>query len=301
MNTELEQRLRADMDRATQGVRVPPGLALKAYQQHRKRTITVRAAGAAAVLTAGALTVAGVSGAFGHPAGGQQVRTTAYVISRVERALAASRMNNMIGHTRTVYPAGVTLRPAPGGMNGVGTPGTGSPQGAEYEVVWAYHHISKFSAFTVSGQHIFDERLTIGQGSLATTAVNYTGHTWWTATQPFSPARGAPPPASCLPGGQIRLNGGTGGGWPGFIRSQFACGAYTVAGRHAVGGVSALEITGSSGQLKLWVNPATYLPVRLELGGLQTDFQWLSPTPAGLAMLNLHVPAGFHQVPPPSS
>jgi len=48
------------------------------------------------------------------------------------------------------------------------------------------------------------------------------------------------------------------------------------------------------------VNPATYLPVRLKLGGLQTDFQWLSPTPAGLALLNMPVPAGFHQVPPPS-
>jgi hypothetical protein len=56
----------------------------------------------------------------------------------------------------------------------------------------------------------------------------------------------------------------------------------------------------SGGHLTLWVNPATYLPVRLKLGGLQTDFQWLSPTPAGLALLNMPVPAGFHQVPPPS-
>jgi len=55
-----------------------------------------------------------------------------------------------------------------------------------------------------------------------------------------------------------------------------------------------------SGHLTLWVNPATYLPVRPKLGGLQTDFQWLSPTPAGLALLNMPVPAGFHQVPPPS-
>jgi hypothetical protein len=74
----------------------------------------------------------------------------------------------------------------------------------------------------------------------------------------------------------------------------------TVVGKQAVGGVDALEITGSSGHLTLWVNPATYLPVRLKLGGLQTDFQWLSPTPAGLALLNMAVPAGFHQVPPPS-
>ena len=49
------------------------------------------------------------------------------------------------------------------------------------------------------------------------------------------------------------------------------------------------------------MNPATYLPIRLEApGGLQTDFQWLPPTPAHLAMLSMPIPAGFHQVPPPA-
>jgi len=74
-----------------------------------------------------------------------------------------------------------------------------------------------------------------------------------------------------------------------------------VAGKQVVGGVDALKITASSGPLTLWVNPATYLPMRLEAGGLQTDFQWLPPTPANLAMLNMPAPAGFHQVPPPAS
>ena len=41
--------------------------------------------------------------------------------------------------------------------------------------------------------------------------------------------------------------------------------------------------------------------MRLDLGGgLQTDFQWLPPTPANLAMLNMPVPASLHQVTPPS-
>jgi hypothetical protein len=103
----------------------------------------------------------------------------------------------------------------------------------------------------------------------------------------------------CLPGGGIRLSGG-GNAWPDFIRAQLACGAYTVVGKQAVGGVNAIEITGSSGHLRLWVNSATYLPMRLEEAGLQTDFQWLPATPANLAMLKLPVPPGFHQVPPPS-
>lgn len=301
MNTELEQRLRADMERATQEVSVPPGLALKAYRHHRRRTMTARAVtttAAAALLIAGSLTVAGVTGAFGRPSGGQQVQTAAYVISRVERALSTPAMTTVIAYTRTVYPAGITLHPVPGGMNGSGGPGSGSTQRGDYELLWANLHTTKRSVFTAAGQRLFDERLTIGNGSLTTTVVNYTSHTWWTAQSP-RPAVTGPASVSCLPGGGIRLSGGR-NAWPDFIRAQLTCGAYAVAGKQAVDGVDALKITGNSGHLTLWVNPATYLPMRLEAGGLQTDFQWLRPTPAHRATLDMPVPAGFHQVPPPA-
>jgi hypothetical protein len=302
MNTELEQRLRADMEHATRNVRVPPGLALKAYRHYHKRTMTTRAvaaAGTAAVLTAGALGVAEVTGAFGQSAGGAQVRTTAYVISRVERALSAPDMANMVAYTRTVYPAGVTLRPVPGGVNGSAGPGAGSPRAGGYELLWAYHHATKLSAFTATGQHVFNERISVGKGSLATTVMTYTSHTWWTAHS-ARPAVTGSASASCLPGGEIRLNGNP-NAWPDFIHSQLACGAYTVAGRQELGGVDALKITAASGQITLWVNPATYLPMRLERGDLtQVNFQWLAPTRANLAMLNMPVPASFHQVVPPS-
>jgi len=302
MNTELEQRLRADMEHATRDVRVPPGLALKAYRHYHKRTITTRAvaaAGTAAVLTAGALGVAEVTGAFGRPAGGAQVRTTAYVISRVERALSAPDMANMVAYTRTVYPAGVTLQPAPGGVNGSGGPGASSSRAGGYEVLWAHHRSTKLSFFTASGQRVFDERMTAGKTSLATTAVTYTSHTWWKA-QSARPAVTGSASAGCLPGGEIRLNGSA-NAWPDFIHSQLACGAYTAAGRQELGGVDALKITGGSGQIMLWVNPRTYLPIRLEQGGLiQVNFQWLAPTRANLAMLNMPVPASFHQVVAPS-
>jgi hypothetical protein len=302
MNTELEQRLRADMERATKDVRVPPGLALKAYRHYHKRTITtwaVAAAGTAAVLTVGALSVAEVAGAFGQPAGGTQVRTTAYVISRVERALSAPDMASMVAYTRTVYPAGVTLRPVPGGVDVSGGPGASSPKAGGYEVLWAYHRSTKFSFFTASGQRVFDERITVGKTSLATSVVSYTSHTWWTA-QSARPAATGSASAGCLPGGEIRLNGNA-SAWPDFIHSQLACGAYTVAGRQELGGVDALKITGGSGQIMLWVNPATYLPMRLERGGLtQVNFQWLAPTQANLAMLNMPVPASFHRVAPSS-
>jgi hypothetical protein len=302
MNTELEQRLRADMEHATRDVRVPPGLALKAYRHYHKRTITTRAvaaAGTAAVLTAGALSVAEVTGAFSQSAGGAQVRTTAYVISHVERALSAPDLPSMVAYTRTVYRAGVTLEPVPGGVDGSGGPAASSRRGADYELLWAYHRSTNLSFFTASGQRVFDERITVGKKSLATTVVSYTSHTWWTAHS-ARPAVTGSASQGCLPAGQIRLNGSA-NAWPDFIHSQLACGAYTVAGRQLLGGVEALKITAGSGRITLWVNPVTYLPMRLEQGGLvQVNFQWLAPTRANLAMLNMPVPASFHQVVPPS-
>ena len=98
MSTGLEERLHADMERATQDVRVPPGLAVAAYR-HRRRRRSVRAvttAGAVVVALAATLAVVLTSGAFspapGGPQVGQQARTVAYVISRVDHALAAPGM-----------------------------------------------------------------------------------------------------------------------------------------------------------------------------------------------------------------
>jgi hypothetical protein len=49
----------------------------------------------------------------------------------------------------------------------------------------------------------------------------------------------------------------------------------------------------------LWVDPSTYLPVRLRMTGQQQDFRWLRPTAANLALAKLAVPAGFRRVTPP--
>jgi hypothetical protein len=40
--------------------------------------------------------------------------------------------------------------------------------------------------------------------------------------------------------------------------------------------------------------------MRLDLAGLQINFQWLPAAPAHVAMLNMPVPASFHQIVPPS-
>ena len=42
-------------------------------------------------------------------------------------------MTNMVGYTRTVYPAGTTLQPVPGGVNGSSGSGGSSAQGVGYD------------------------------------------------------------------------------------------------------------------------------------------------------------------------
>jgi hypothetical protein len=48
--------------------------------------------------------------------------------------------------------------------------------------------------------------------------------------------------------------------------------------------------------LTVYVSPATYLLVRVVIGGLRQDYRWLAPTAANLAMLKVRIPPGFHRV-----
>jgi hypothetical protein len=56
--------------------------------------------------------------------------------------------------------------------------------------------------------------------------------------------------------------------------------------------------------LTYWVNSTTYLPFRFTAQqsgspAFQMNLQWLPPTAANLAKLNVPIPAGFTQVAPP--
>jgi hypothetical protein len=301
MSTELEQQLRWAMERFTNDVRLPPGLAVKAHRHQQKRRMTTRAVTAAGTATAvaAAVAVAGAAGAFGsasHP----PVRTayTAYVISHVEHALAAPRLGNLVEADRTVYPPGSTLQPFPYDLAGTaGGAGVSSQWDAGYALRWIYHGSIRFSSFTAIGQRVFDWGATPVRG---TTAVIYGNSTWWTAPGPGGQGGGSGP-SSCIQGRVIALTGGAGNGWPAFIRSQLACGAYAVAGRQVIGGVNTIKITGASGQFIFWVDPGTYLPVQMTMGQKRTEFHWLAPTRANLAKLKVTVPAGFKQVPAPAA
>jgi hypothetical protein len=304
MSTDIEQELRGAMERFTGGVRVPPGLAVKAYRHQQKRRVTTRsvvAAGTAAVLAAGGVAAAGAAGAFGSASPSPaQATYTAYVVRHVEHALASPAMNNLLEQNRTVYAAGSSLQPIPTGLiNYAHGSGGRSSRPVSSSLGWSYRGTTKFSALTAAGHRVFDLELSVEHRTLSTTAVFYRNRTWWTSTPDIKLPGGNGGSPGCVRGRLIVVRRGQGNGWPAFIRSQLACGAYTVVGRQMVGGVDAIKITGASGAFTFWVNPATYLPVQMTIPQQRTEFQWLSPTQANLAQLKVTVPAGFRQVPPP--
>ena len=229
-------------------------------------------------------------------ASSQQLQETAYVVSRVGQALSGPAQRSTVRYARTVLQSGIILTPVPTGLRLQVRTGAGSGLAASSVVSWSHQGTDKFSAFTATGQRVVDVRNTpaAGGGGM-TVAVVYSDATWWRAVT-------APGPL-----GRPRCGGGNviigHGGWPTFIRHELGCGGYTTAGRQRVDGINAIKIAGGKGLAVLWVDPATYLPVRalLAIGNQrpQTDFRWLPITPASLAQLRVPVPAGFRQVPPP--
>ena len=303
MSTDIEQELRGAMERFTGGVRIPPGLAGQAYRHQQKRRVTTRAvaaAGTAAVLAAGGVAVAGAAGAFGSASpSAAQATYTAYVVGHVEHALAAPSQAGRVQSVRTTFPAGTAVQPTGvASMQVSSRPGSPWQAGSLQDL--RYHGRGLVSAFTASGQRVFDLGTTLSASSLTSTTVDYLNRTWWPAEISGLPPRPGPgPAASCGP--QIQMRVGT--GWAQFIQIQLKCGEFTVAGRQQVDGVNAIKIVSKQGTDTFWVSPKSYLPVRLitSLGGVrqQSDFRWLAPTPANLAPLKVTVPAGFKQVPPP--
>jgi hypothetical protein len=273
MTTGLENRLRADMEEFTRDLRVPPGLALRAYRHARKRRTVHRvaiASGTAAVLTATA--VAGVSGAFGS-ATETPAETTAYVVTQVDRALEPANIANLIGFSRTVFADANNLEPLGGGLYRP----TASPGWSVATILqWGYRNTAKSAAYGPDGRHVYDMKWSYGSDSATQTTVLFNNSTWWIINS------------------GIRLGGEEG---PARIRQLLRQGAYQVAGHQVVDRVDALKLVG--GDVTMWLDPATYLPVEISIPGMRTYYQWLAPTPANLALLKEPIPAGFRQVPAP--
>ncbi|HEY6313796.1 MAG TPA: hypothetical protein VIY52_23755 [Streptosporangiaceae bacterium] len=298
MSTELEDRLQAEMRHATAGARVPPGLARRAWRNRRRRITTRAAAAAGTAAVVAAAAVAGTAGA----SRGTGIHTTAYVVRHVGSALSEAVAANDIMYLRADDGSGETwISSGPAGV------------------------ASRTEMFYPPGQRDWDIGTNLTTDTV--TGVNYSTKAWGRSKRP-GPPRPYPPPTSCGQVGQpalpvlvMRFTPAT---LAGGIREALACGQVSNEGTQYVDGVDAIKLVSVlsvhlpavslpsvhlpartySIITTLWVDPASYLPLRwmqsLSMNGTKPtghsvvdDIQWLPPTSANLAQLTVPIPAGF--------
>jgi hypothetical protein len=300
MSTAFEELLRDSMERQTAGIGLPAGVAGRARRRHRRRRLARCAAAATlAAGTAAAAVAALVVPAGGHPVGHAADQTTAYLIRRVDGALASGNL---------VMRETISLRHDFGYEDGVRSYQT---------VIWSYRGEMSELTFGAGGRLQADNGTAVADGKLRSVEVDDIRGTW-----EFSPAT-APsgPPKPCTLAGFLAAGSGYEvADWQSLLRRELRCGGYTVAGRAVVDGITTVKLTGSmvidnriaSLDLRcvntIFVDPATYLPVRVWQDGVpvtgprissvpsSADFRWLPATAANVAKALVTIPAGYRQV-----
>ncbi|HEX3512707.1 MAG TPA: hypothetical protein VHT26_01720 [Trebonia sp.] len=303
MNTDVEELLREGMERYTADLRAPAGLTYRVARRRRRRLALRSLTGGAAALAAGAAALAvlvpNINGA-GRPA-----VDAAYVVKNVSNALSAAEPGTIAQMTVTTTGA------LPYGGTATTTTGEEWSNGQQWRSV----------TYSSPGHPAYDEGYSTKSGY---TLVSYPTRTWARQAgvgQPAVKSFGTPPATrGCGPAFGafpvlFRL------GLPGTstsasslpttvaaaLHTAVSCGTLTVAGRQTVDGTEAIELTSRAGSLiaeTVWVNPGTYLPVRVVVRspagtpGIQqtADFTWLAPTAQNLAKLTVPIPAGFLKV-----
>jgi hypothetical protein len=304
MNTDVEELLRDGMERFTSDLRAPADLAYRAEQRRRRRRRAVRSAGGAAALTAGAaaLAVIMVPAAIGLGPGAGAAVDAAYVVKHVSSALNVAEPGDIAQMTITT--------------TGTGFPGQAATTTAEE---WSYGNQWRAITYSSPGHPAYDEGT---NASSVYTLVSYLTKTWARESgvgQPL-PSGFTATKHGCTPaftGVPLLFRfglpglGRTASSLPSTVatalRTAVACGSLEAAGHQEVDGVNAIELKSRAGSFMpetIWVNPSTYLPVRVVVqpspggpGLKQTaDISWLPATTQNLAKLTVPVPAGFRQV-----
>jgi hypothetical protein len=311
MNTDVEDLLREGMERFTAELRAPAGITSLITQRRHRRLVLRSAAGAGAVLAAGAAALAAVI------LPGAQVAPAAYVVDRVNSALSAAEPGSIAQMTITTRSTGF-----PGGK-------TVTTTGEE----WSYGDQWRSVTNSSTGQPVYDEGYS---ASSVYTVVNYQTRDWARqsglgrpaaslsstsgcklvlATNPllfrpglpgigFAAASLSPAYASTVPMPSVSSSPAT---VARALRTAVSCGTLTVTGRQGVNGVDAIKLTSRPGSPipeTIWVSPGTYLPVRAVVdspSGLPAvqetaNITWLTPTAQNLANLTVPIPSGFHHV-----
>jgi hypothetical protein len=261
-----------------------------------RRRLPVRSAAVVAVAAAVAAVVflaVSLPGAGDNHAEGPAVNT-AYVVSRVDRALGAAGPGEVAQMTVT----------------------TRAPGGTTTAQEWSYGDQWRAVIDSPSGHPVYDEGLSSGS---VYTVVSYQARTWARRHESGRPVP-ALGPSGCapvipafplFPSGLPVIDAAVGlvpEAVARDLRAAISCGALTVAGRQRVDGIEAIELTSGPGSPipeTIWVSPGTYLPVRVIVrpapgtpGPWQTaNITWRPTTAQILASLAVPVPAGFREIP----
>jgi hypothetical protein len=319
---DVEDLLREGMERFTEEVPVPRGLAYQAARVRRRR-MTIRAGVAAgtAALTAAAVIAATGPGAGPGTGGATSARTTAYVIGRVEHALAAENfvIQGQATGTTTYWVHGHHVR-----------------SGNEPTSSWTYRNLWRMEEFTGrncgharpngvctnrgGSEPYWDQGTARVGGRLVSAYVTYYNHRYSVSPLGHFHLK------ACTRTAELGLGGPaiTIPDWPAFIKAMLGCQRATVTGHARIGGVQTTMISGLidiplskgyAGAVKaarvrvrytLYVDSATYLPVRAygsteTYGGAAgpngnayvTRVRWLPPTKANIARALVTIPPGY--------
>ncbi len=324
MSTDLQDALREGLDRLTAGATAPDGLVGRAQRHNRQRRTKIRAAiaaGTAMAAAAAAVTVS-LAAARNKPSSTPvRTQTIADVASRTERALAAAADHgNAIQMIRESGP-GTTFGLTALGMGGSlehppptpVLPRVLSQLTARYLTSWTYHGLYLQEGLSAAGRLVFVN--STGGLTKRQSAENYGAAypvrvRWRTVIRGVS-GLGPAPALSCQQAVPAEYPS-----WQATISKALSCGRYYLSGRQRVDGVDAMrlvskpELGGGVFRSTIWVDPATYLPVRMSLLTLSgpgrgqqlvDDFRFLPPTKANLAALHAAIrraaiPATFRRV-----
>jgi hypothetical protein len=249
---------------------------LAALRRRRARRARVTAALTTLPVAAAAIAAAVVLPGPAAPAA-QQAQDTAYVASHVTQALDA-------------VPASAIMY---------------------MQINWALNSVvhDKWASGlrirdeTFSAGHLVSESASTGTKTSTSVTVDYRDRTWSRSTDSLGSLSATAPAMSCANAGDQPIYSNP--SWMAAeLRTMVSCGLLKAGGTATAGGVTAIRLANKNNSLTWYVSPATYLPIRMTIARpgtgalvLRVDFQWLPPTKANLAKLNLPVaPRGFTQV-----
>jgi hypothetical protein len=293
MSIDFEDQLRADMGRVQ--VHPRPGLAREAHRRcarSRRRTALAVAATAVAGATAGFGLTAGTPGAG-------SIETTAYVVNRMSTTLSAT---DTIGYSVSRF----TGAAVPTGMK-------------DLIDEWEYGRQFRQLTETAAGRPYIDVSTRPSGHQWVLITVNYSDRDWSRAIVPTGLQYLPVATGDNLCEGTVLSPFGaarSAADWKKLILIGLKCRAFTVTGRQRVDGVEAIRLASHKALrgMTIWVDPSSYLPVRLTVrlhvvtgsisrastATMLIDFRWLAPTSANLAKLTAPIPPGFREVAAPA-